>query len=150
ALLAVVGRGRSGGALDLDDVHRRRGGLVGVQRPLTDLGALLDEVRAEERLVERRVLAVHRAIGKDHRDMRVLSLLQHGIPAGLTDSSVTALSAINANLLSTAPSLEWGSQLLAPGGVVSVNILLRRQQGRAIGRSTWCVCGLLLGACPRW
>src|SRR4051812_5406184 len=74
-------------------------------------------------------------------------LLLHAVP---TDSTVTALSAINANLLSTAPSLEWGSQLLAPGGVVSVNILLRRQQGRAIGRSTWCVCGLLLGACPRW
>ena len=46
ALLPVDRRGRAGGALQLDDVHRLGGALVLLDEPLAGLLALLDEVGA--------------------------------------------------------------------------------------------------------
>ena len=65
---------------ELDDVDRLGAGVGDV---LSDPLALLDEVGPDERLVERLVLGVDRAVGEDHGDVRGLGLLEDGVPAGL-------------------------------------------------------------------
>ena len=82
SLRSIAGRGARG-ALQLDDVDGLGAEVVG--HPLTDALALLDEVRADERHVERLVLGVDRAVGEDDGDVGVLGLLEHAVPAGLDD-----------------------------------------------------------------
>ena len=61
-------------------------GRVGVvDQPLAGLLALLDEVGADERHVERGVFGVDGAVGEDDGDLGALGLLEHGVPAGLDD-----------------------------------------------------------------
>ena len=72
-------------ALELHDVDLLGGVLVLVEHPEAGLLALLDEVGAEERLVERRVLAVDGTVGEHHGDAGRLGLVEHRVPAGLDD-----------------------------------------------------------------
>ena len=67
ALLAIVGRRGTDRALQLDDVHVVGGVLEFLADPAAGLAAFLDEVRAEEPDIERRI-AGHRAVGEDHRN----------------------------------------------------------------------------------
>ena len=49
--------------------------------PASGLAAFLDEIRAQESDVQRRI-AGHRAIGEDHGNARGLGFHEHGVPAG--------------------------------------------------------------------
>ena len=83
--LRSIAGARAGRALQLGDVDLALGVGELLEDPLAGELALLDEVRAEEGLVERRVLRVDGAVGEDHGDLRALGLVEDRVPARLDD-----------------------------------------------------------------
>ena len=53
-----------------------------LEQPAAGLAAFLDEVRADQRQIQRVVGDLDRAVGEDHRDVRGLGFAQHRFPAG--------------------------------------------------------------------
>ena len=126
ALGAVDRRSGARRALELHDVDLLGRVLVLVEHPEAGLLALLDEVGAEERDVQRRVLAVDGAVGQHHGDAGGLGLVEHRVPAGLDDGRegdvVDALLDVGADrldlvllLLLRVGELELDARLLERG-----------------------------------
>ncbi len=79
---AVIGGRRTHGALQFD--HADGAGAAGavLDQPARRATTFLDEVRSDQRQIQRGVGDFHRAVGEHHRDAGRLGLLQHGVPAG--------------------------------------------------------------------
>jgi hypothetical protein len=81
-LLAIVRGRRAHGALQFDDVDLAGRVARVLEQPAPGAAPLLDEIRADQRCVQRFVADLDGAIHEDHGNSRRADFAQHGIPAG--------------------------------------------------------------------